>query len=94
MSLPPRFKFYEEVRITSSRPETVSVEGVVGVIFGVSEQEGSWSYAVFILRLSEVWGLDEAEIESTGVCYSREDFYSGESIRVEVDANGQSTLID
>jgi len=93
MSSAPRFKFYEEVRITPLKPEMSSVEGETGVIFGVSEQEGSWSYAVFILRLSEVWGLDEAEIESTGVCYSREDFYSGESIRIGVDANGQSTLI-
>jgi hypothetical protein len=88
MSLPARFKFYEQVRISASRPGTESVVGELGAVFGISGDAGSWSYGVFVLRIEEVWCFDEAELEPTGVYFQRDDFYSGESVRIQVDANG------
>jgi hypothetical protein len=89
----PGFKFYEQVRIAPSKPQSQSVAGELGVIFGMSGEPGAWTYGVFVLRIEEVWCFDEAELQTTGVFFHREDFYSGKSGRVRVDSSGRGKIV-
>lgn len=91
----PRFTFYEKVIVVTDDPDKETIAGQVGAILGRAlESTGAWSYAVWIYSKSEVWGFNEDELVTTGVCANREDFYSGRSVRVLVDDEGTGTIAD
>lgn len=78
-----RYGWYERVRVTSSDPEKAEIDGKLGAILGKAQDEdGRWSYGVFLYDLQVVWTCQEDELDATGEFDQRESFYSGESIRV------------
>ena len=82
---PSPFAFYEVVVIESSRPELRDVAGERGVIMGMAEEDGQWSYAVSIESRGTSWSVFKSDIKSTGEVRRREEFYDGSSIRVSKD---------
>lgn len=93
MPTPPKFQFYEHVRVHPARPEDREAAGLCGAVLGRTEAADGWSYGVFLFALDRVWCFAETELESTGHFGRREDFYSGESFRVRVDAAGRGHLV-
>ena len=82
-----KFSFYEVVEILPGRPAIAPVIGQRGAILGMAQcDDGRWVYAVQMLESGEGWDVEESELASTGVMMTREDFYEGDSISVEVDA--------
>lgn len=82
-----KFSFYEVVEILPGRPVIATVVGRRGAILGRAQcDDGRWVYTVHLLELGESWHMEEAELTSTGQAMTREDFYAGDSIAVEVDA--------
>ena len=93
MSSTSRFGFYEKVRVRSRGSTHGPVGDEVGAVLGKAQgDDGCWSYAVYIYRLETCWSLDEGELEPTGEFDSRETFYDGSSIRVQVDEAGRGLL--
>ena len=63
----PKFVFREIVRIINSKHEETFVLNLEGRISGMAvDDEGFWTYGVFIFDINEVWGFDEEDLESTG----------------------------
>jgi hypothetical protein len=79
------FAFYEVVVVHSSRPELREIAGERGVILGMAEEAGQWSYAVSVESSGICWSLGASDIKSTGEVRRREDFYDASSIRVSKD---------
>lgn len=78
-----KFDFYEMVRIFPAEPRESEINGELGAIVGrAQDDDGIWSYAVYIYRDKECWSVDEADIHSTGEFDSPDSFKSGTSIRV------------
>jgi hypothetical protein len=90
-----KFDFYEEVKITSTLPSKQEVSGEVSAVLGKAQNDnGDWSYAVWVYRDSICWSMDEHELESTGEFDKEETFYSGNSVRVRVDEHVRGTIIN
>ncbi|MFQ3245975.1 MAG: hypothetical protein ACI9SP_002624 [Arenicella sp.] len=80
------YDFYEVVKVVTSRSELTEINGSEGAVLGMAQNDhGDWLYAVHILGSDEGWDVMENELVSTGKMMSREDFYDGESVVVEVD---------
>jgi hypothetical protein len=96
MATLPKFQFYEIVRINSNNPELAEIQGETGAILGRSDEEnGLYSYGVFIDRDEICWCVAEEDIESTGVVLQRADFYDDNRvIRVQVDEQGRGIIAD
>ena len=77
-----QFSFYEEVLVRSSREELAEVLGERGVILGMAEKEGRWSYAVMIESSGICWSVEAGDLSRTGRIRTREEFYDGASVRV------------
>jgi hypothetical protein len=85
----PRFAYYEVV-VVRTTPATLKddVAGKTGAVLGISlpETEGRpVSYALGGYDFHETCMVAEDELTSTGRIDRREDFYSGESVRVSQD---------
>lgn len=85
----PRFAHYEVV-VVRTTPATVKDEiaGKTGAVMGISlpDVEGRpVSYALGGYDFEETCMVSEDELDSTGRINRREDFYSGDSIRVSQD---------
>ncbi len=81
------YKFYEVVMIVSNKPSLAEINGEEAAIMGMAENDdGQWCYAVNILNSDDGWDVMESDLQSTGRMMSREDFYDGESVTVEVDS--------
>jgi hypothetical protein len=95
MSGPPKFDFYEEVRILSGDPKVARLVGQVGVVLGRTETEDrqTWCYAVQLTNERAGYCFFESELETTGNHFLREDFYDGTSVRVLVDNRGRGTIV-
>lgn len=82
----PRFAHYEVVVVcTTSKTLADGIAGKTGAVMGISHPEtegGPVLYAVGAYDFDETCMVAEHELESTGRVDRREDFYSGESIRV------------
>ncbi|MDP1793155.1 MAG: Imm31 family immunity protein [Acidimicrobiales bacterium] len=90
----PRFVHYEVVTVRET-PATVeaAIAGKTGAVLGVSVPEIDGrpvSYALGGYDFDETIMVSEDELDSTGRFDRREDFYSGESIRV----NQEGELLD
>ena len=78
-----RCGWYERVRVKTADRTKSAIDGLHGAIVGIArDDDGGWSYAVFIYDRGRVWSCQEAELTSTGEFDRKESFYSGESIRV------------
>jgi len=93
-----KFNFYEIVRIVSDKPKHAEINGATGVVAGMAQNEetGRWTYGVSIDKLDGlVRRMDEDSLVSIGVVGKREDFYTGESIKVRVDPKtGEGYIVD
>jgi hypothetical protein len=80
--------------VESERPMLSEISGLSGAILGMAENDdGDWVYAVHILDTDESWDVRESELTATGGFMKREDFYEGDSVRVEVDPeSGEGSL--
>ena len=82
-----KFSFYEVVQIKAGRPALQAIDGATGAVLGMAQNDdGSWVYSVHILDQEESWSVNESELLATGRFMKREDFYGGEALFVEVDA--------
>jgi hypothetical protein len=78
-----KFAFYEVVKVRDMVGLSEKIAGREGAILGMSSDEnGKWSYAVFIEGLEVCHSCEEDALDSTGKFKKHEDFYSGDSIRV------------
>jgi hypothetical protein len=84
--------FYAEVKV-GDIPDSPEISGKQGVIIGRAEQDGRWSYAVWVEGVGELYHVTHEKLTPTGRQFRREDFYGGESIRVRVDKNGDGTIV-
>jgi len=79
------FAFNEVVVVQFSRPELREIAGKRGVILGMAEDAGQWSYSVSVESSGICWSVGASDIKSTGEVRRREEFYDGSSIRVSKD---------
>ncbi|KDM90416.1 Imm31 family immunity protein [Photobacterium galatheae] len=88
-----KFNFYEVVKINSKRSELSDANGLECAILGMAENDdGIYWYSVSSLIGEFSWDLREDELVSTGKTMKREDFYTGESITVSVNQDGEGKL--
>lgn len=83
-----RFQFFEVVVVTGcSNIQQQALIGSEGTILGMAQDEESKcnNYAVSMDSTGIVYCFDEWQLASTGRMKNREDFYSGESLKVIVD---------
>lgn len=90
-----RFKFYEEVRVASPRPENAEFAGAIGVVVGLGTEPGEpVSVGVFLASIERVVCFAEEELVATGRQFRREDFYDdSKSVRVRVDEQGRGWVV-
>jgi hypothetical protein len=80
-----KFDFYEKVRCISDEPAMLHLAGKKAAVLGRAQNDdGLWSYAIHVYGEPHCYTCAEYELESTGEFARREDFYSGESIRVSL----------
>jgi len=89
-----KFDFFERVKIVNPlNSQKKQFKGKNAVIFGQSQDDiGKWYYQVKIDDHDEGWYFSESELESLGTFAKREDYYSGESIRVGVTKEGEGYI--
>ncbi len=81
-----KYTFYEIVKVISDEDVYQEVNGLKGVILGMSENEsGEWGYAVQIFDTDESWDLTETSLVSEGKFMKREELYDGDIAQVTVD---------
>ena len=90
-----RFDFYDEVRVCSNDPTKAGINGELGAVLGkVEATDGTnWCYTVMLFSSNTSCCFFEDELESTGKRYKRDDFFSGDVIRVRVDGHGRGTVV-
>ena len=78
-----RFDFYERVRIATTDSAKSIINGESGAVLGKAcGEDGQWTYAVLIYSLGRIWSCWEYELVTTGEFDRRENFETGQSIRV------------
>ena len=91
-----KFDFFERVKIVNPlNSNKLKFKEKLAVIFGKSQDDkGLWYYQVKVENFDEGWYFLENELESLGTFSKRENYYSGESIRVGVTKDGEGYIID
>lgn len=93
MIMESKFDFYENVIIKCCEKKYQYLNGKKGSVLGKSaDDKKNWYYFVSIEN-GESFSFKEEELESLGTFAKREDFYSGESIRVGVNKKGEGYII-
>ena len=83
-----KFGFYEKVRCVSDDPAKASIAGKLCAILGrARNDDGSWGYAIHVYSEPICYHCSETELKSTGEFAKREDFYTGDSVRVSQDGH-------
>jgi hypothetical protein len=86
MTTEAKYDFYEKARCISDDPAKGKIAGKLAAILGrVRGDDGSWGYTIHVYDEPVSYYARESELESTGEFAKREDFYSGESVRVSRD---------
>lgn len=85
--------FYEKVRVkeNASFPEHVGLTGVVG---GISEGADGVTYYAIKLDDDDVVMFPEDQLEPLGEAVSPEELFPGGSVRVTVDEEGRSEIVE
>ena len=91
---PNKFTSYEIVRIINpSKKYKENLKYLNGFINGMSiNRNGIYYYSVFLFNKKEGYCFEEHELESTGEFVKKEDYYSGESVKVIVHPDGRGEL--
>jgi|LakMenE01Jun11ns_1017448.scaffolds.fasta_scaffold7617136_1 hypothetical protein len=97
-----KYDFYEIVKINSDKPSLGKVNGLFGVIRGISQSEENpeiFAYAVDVLTstgtVKDGWFIFEEDLQPTGKKADPKKFKTGESVRVQVDLEtGEGRLAD
>lgn len=90
-----KFNFYERVKIYPKVKNAQHLYDTTGTVLGRSQNyDNSWGYAVSCDKDLDGWDFQENELQSLGTFAKREDYYSGESIRVGVTKEGEGYIID
>ena len=94
-----KFDFYERVTIVNpltDKKKKAKLENACGTVMGKAQNDdGSWGYGVSVDKDNNLmWRCSENELESLGTFAKREDYYSGESIRVGVTKDGEGYIIE
>ena len=84
-----KFDFYEIVKVVSTNPELSEINGKIGTITGMAEQDELWFYSVSFEDLESGWCADEVDLVSTHRFGKEEDFYTRESVKVLVSPDGK-----
>lgn len=90
-----KFDFYEVVKINSKNSALGKINGKEGVVLGMAQDDGNWSYAVSVENKG--WSTLEEDLLPTGKFAKRSDFYSDDEtsrIKVVVDKNGKGRIKD
>ena len=85
-----KFQLDEEVRIVSDDPEARDVNGEIGAIVVLYEDEGGQfhgEYGVHVYRTDEMWCFAERELVSLGEFDREENFVSDVTIHVDPQGN-------
>ena len=81
-----RFGFYEIVEVRDTvRTRDQRIAGKAGMVLGIAEPDsadGTITYAVQLDGSSDAWSVDERDLVGTGEFAGRDEYYSGDSIRV------------
>jgi hypothetical protein len=86
------FQFYEQVRVLAGRKSHAAIVGKLGIIAGRDQgDDGRWTYAVAV-EGDDTWSIDGRYLEPTGRVFTRDALYSGESVKVRVDAKGRGQI--
>lgn len=71
-----RFDWYERVRISTAEPAKTVINDHLGAVLGKAEDEnGCWSYGVYVYQQRRVWLCREDELVSTGEFDRRESLF-------------------
>ncbi len=91
---PNKFTSYEIVRIVNpSKMHKENLKYLNGFIDGMTiNRNGVYYYGVFLFNKQEGYCFEEHELESTGQFVKKEDYYSGESVKVIVHPDGRGEL--
>ncbi len=91
---PNKFTSYEIVRIINpSKKYKENLKYLNGFISAMSiNRHGVYYYGVFLFNKQEGYCFEEHELESTGQFVKKEDYYSGESVKVIVHPDGRGEL--
>jgi hypothetical protein len=82
-----KFKYFEIVKVVSRNIKFTEIYDLEGIVVGKSQNEnGKWSYAVSFPN--DGWSIAEEYLVSTGKFASRKEVYSGDSVKILVDAHG------
>lgn len=92
-----KFDFFERVQIINpltDKKKRANLKNALGTVLAKAQDDnGKWFYGVSIDNEVSSWNCEEAELESLGIFAKREDYYSGESIRVGVTKEGEGYII-
>ena len=93
---PNKFTSHEIVLIVNPSEKHKNFENFKGFVTGMStDRNGMWSYGVDFLQNQfdcRDCICEEHELESTGEFVKKEDYYSGESVKVIVHPDGRGEL--
>ena len=93
-SKPCKFNCFEIVKIVNPATRHKKLQYLKGVVTAMSQdRNGMWGYSVNLLQKQYAsCDCEEYELESTEEFAKKEDFYSGESIKVIVYPDGRGEL--
>ncbi len=87
-----KFDFYENVKVVTKDPSLEKINGRKSVILGKTlTEDGEWYYAIGISG-ENGWCAMEYDLISLGTFSNKEEFYSGESVKVHVNEDGEGFL--
>ncbi len=92
-----KYDFYEIGIVKSNKQELAHINGLKGIIRGMSlnEETGKWGYAIWLYQREEVWDILEEDLQPTGKKADPKDFYTGEKVKVRVDPEtGEGKVIE
>ena len=90
----PPIAFYEKVLVLDTA-EDLEIRGKYGWMLGVSaDDELIYDYQIHFDEFDMGYGVKPEDLEGTGEIAPREQFYSGESIRVRVDEYGRGHIVE
>lgn len=96
MIMEAKFNFFERVKIFPKSKVAQHLYNTLGTVLGRSQnpKNNLWGYAISCDNEEDGWDFQEDELESLGTFAKREDYYSGESIRVGVTKEGKGYIIE
>lgn len=87
--------FYAMVTVIGGRGIPKEVTGKKGIVLGrAQERSGEWIYTVLIEPTNETCVLSRPALRFRGKIASRNDIYSGASVRVAVDKLGAGKVVE